>query len=110
MQSALPVVRQGQGQSQEQLNVVFVVNVILKMGLPVFMADDDGFRSRLAMLNQMLVMAQYNIARHGGVETIEVSIIFCNDNVICLVAVTAALALAGSWDFSGVCSSRAGPA
>ena len=33
---------------------------------------------------EMLVMAQYNIARQGGVETIEVSIIFCNDNVVLL--------------------------
>ena len=31
-------------QSQEQLNVIFVVNVILKMVLPVFMADYEGFR------------------------------------------------------------------
>ena len=33
-----------QSQSQVQLNVNFVVNVILKMGLPVFMADNEGFR------------------------------------------------------------------
>jgi hypothetical protein len=39
VQSALPVVRQGQSQSQELLNVFFIVNVILKMGLPVSMAD-----------------------------------------------------------------------
>ena len=48
---------------------------------------------------EMLVMAQYNIARHGGVETIEVSIIFAMTMLYCLVAVTAALALAGSWGF-----------
>ena len=46
---------------------------------------------------EMLVMAQYNIARHGGVETIEVSIIFVMTMLYCLVAVTAALA--GSWGF-----------
>ncbi len=51
VQSALPVVLQGQSKSQERLKVVFVVNVILKMGLPVLMADNDGFRSWLAMLN-----------------------------------------------------------
>ncbi len=51
VQSALPVVRHMQSQSQEQLNVIFVVNIILEMGLPVFMADDEGFRAWLAMLN-----------------------------------------------------------
>jgi hypothetical protein len=40
-----------QSQSQEQLNVIFVVDVILKMGLPVFMADNAGFLEWLAMLN-----------------------------------------------------------
>ena len=44
VQTALPIVRQMQNQSQEQLNVIFVDNVILKMGLPVFMADNEGFR------------------------------------------------------------------
>jgi hypothetical protein len=48
---------------------------------------------------EMLVMAQYNIAQHGGVETIEVSIIFANTILHCLVTVTAALARAGSWGF-----------
>ena len=45
VQSALSVVRRAraQNQSQEQLNVIFVVNVVLKMGLPVFMADSEGF-------------------------------------------------------------------
>ena len=51
VQSALPVVRHMQSQSQEQLNVIFVVNVILKMGLPIFMADNEGFRAWLARLN-----------------------------------------------------------
>ena len=51
VQSALSVVRQAQNQSQEQLNLIFVVNVVLKMGLPVFMADNEGFRQWLAMLN-----------------------------------------------------------
>jgi hypothetical protein len=45
MLSALPVARQGGSQSQEQLNVVFVVNAILKMGFPVSMADNDGTTS-----------------------------------------------------------------
>ena len=71
VQSALPVVRQGQSQSQEQLNVVFVVNVILKMGLPVFMADNDGFRSWLAMLNPKFQLKHRTsvslLARHGTV-------------------------------------------
>ena len=40
VQSALLIVRQ----SQEQLNVIFVVNLILKMGIPVFMAYNEGFR------------------------------------------------------------------
>ena len=31
VQSALPVVRQMQSQSQEQLNIIFVVDIILKM-------------------------------------------------------------------------------
>ena len=44
VQSALPVVRQVSGQTQEELNVMFVVNVILKMGLHVSMADNEGFR------------------------------------------------------------------
>ena len=48
---------------------------------------------------EMLVMAQYNIARHGGVETIEVSIISAMTILYCLVTVTAALAWAGSWGF-----------
>ena len=51
VQSALSVVLQAQSQSQEQLNVIFVVNVVLKIGLPVFMADNEGFRQLLAMLN-----------------------------------------------------------
>jgi hypothetical protein len=54
VQSALMVVRQGQSQSLEQLNVFFVVSVILKLGLPVFMADNvlmmDSAHG-LAMLN-----------------------------------------------------------
>ena len=33
-QTALPIILQMQSQSQKQLNVIFVVNVILKMGLP----------------------------------------------------------------------------
>ncbi len=45
MQSALPGVLQGESQSQEQLNVVFLVNAILKMGFPVSMADNDGTTS-----------------------------------------------------------------
>ena len=51
LQSSLPVVRQLQSQSQDQLNMVFVVNVVMKMGLPLFMADNEGFREWLAMLN-----------------------------------------------------------
>ena len=49
------------------------------------MADYEGFRAWLAtvypkfelkhMKFEMLVMAQYDIARHGGVEGIEVSMI-----------------------------------
>ena len=31
--------------------MIFVVEVILKMGLPVLMADNEGFREWLAMLN-----------------------------------------------------------
>jgi hypothetical protein len=46
VQSALPVVLQGQSQSQEQLSVASI---------------------------EMLVMAQYNIARHRGVEAMAVS-------------------------------------
>jgi hypothetical protein len=34
-----------------RLNVIFVLNVILKMGLPVCMADNEGFRKCLAMLD-----------------------------------------------------------
>jgi hypothetical protein len=41
--SALPDVRQRSGQTQDS----FVVNVILEMGLPVFMADYEGFRQWL---------------------------------------------------------------
>ena len=44
---------------------------------------------------EMLVMAQYNIARHGGVETIEVSIISAMTISYCLVTA----ALAESWGF-----------
>ena len=44
---------------------------------------------------EMLVMAQYNIARHGGVVTIEVSIISAITISYCLVTA----ALAGSWGF-----------
>ena len=51
MQSSLPVVRQLQSQSQDQFNMVFVGNVVMKMGLPLFMADNEGFREWLAMLN-----------------------------------------------------------
>ena len=53
LQSSLPVVRpwQLQSQSQDQLNMVFVGNVVMKMGLPLFMADNEGFREWLAMLN-----------------------------------------------------------
>jgi hypothetical protein len=51
MQSAFTVVRQAQNQSQEQLNLICVVNVVLKMGLPVFMSDTEGFLLWLAMLN-----------------------------------------------------------
>jgi hypothetical protein len=29
--------------------VIFVVDVILKMGIPVFMADNEGFREWLGM-------------------------------------------------------------
>ncbi len=50
VQSALPV-KQVPSYSAEQLNVIFVVNVILKMGLPIFMADDKVFLEWLAMLN-----------------------------------------------------------
>ena len=60
MQSALPVILQKQSQGQAQLNVIFVVNGILKMGLPVFMAVNEGLKEWLAML-------------HGGVDAIEVS-------------------------------------
>ncbi len=35
----------GESQGQEQLNVVFVVNAILKMGFPVSMADNGGTTS-----------------------------------------------------------------
>ncbi len=51
VQSALPIVKQVPSYSAEQLNVIFVVNVILKMGIPIFMADDKGFREWLAMSN-----------------------------------------------------------
>ena len=53
LQSSLPVVRpwQLQSQSQDQLNMVFVCNVVMKMGLPLFMADIEGFLEWLAMLN-----------------------------------------------------------
>jgi hypothetical protein len=44
---------------------------------------------------ERLVMAQYNIARHRGVETIDVSIIFSATISYCLVTA----ALAGSWRF-----------
>jgi hypothetical protein len=44
VQSALPVVKQMPSYSAEQLNVIFVVNVILRMGLPIFMADSKGFQ------------------------------------------------------------------
>jgi hypothetical protein len=47
VQSALPVVLQGQSQRPEQWNVVFIVNVILKMCLPVSLADHGGFRAWL---------------------------------------------------------------
>ena len=40
VQPALLIVWQMQSQSQEQLNVILVVNVILTIGLPVFMADN----------------------------------------------------------------------
>jgi hypothetical protein len=38
-------------QTQEQSNVIFVLHIILKMGYPVFMADNEGFRKWLSMLN-----------------------------------------------------------
>jgi hypothetical protein len=44
-------VRQGQSQGQEQLNVVCVVDALLKMSLPVSMAGNKGFRPWLAMFN-----------------------------------------------------------
>ena len=52
VQSALPVVRQMKNQSQAQLNVIFVVYVILKMGLPVFVADNEGFREWMQWVRQ----------------------------------------------------------
>ena len=45
---------------------------------------------------EMLVMAQYNISRHGGVETIEVSRFYMKI-LYCLIEVTSARA--GSWGF-----------
>ncbi len=67
MQSALPVARQGESQSQEQLNVVFVVNAILKMGFPVSMADNDVTYLRLLLVEtfKTFVMEQYNEVQHG---------------------------------------------
>ena len=60
-------------------------------------AKHIGTTDRMARLLdetfEMLVMAQYNIARHGGVETIEVSIISAMTMLYCLVTA----ALAGSW-------------
>jgi hypothetical protein len=62
-------------------------------------AKHIGTTDRMARLLddtfEMLVMAQYNVARHGGVETIEVSIISAMTILYCLVTA----ALAGSWGF-----------
>ena len=61
-------------------------------------AKHIGTTDRMARLRddtfEMLVMAQYNIARHGGVETMEVSIFF-----IYHLAVLVTAALAGSREF-----------
>ncbi len=73
-------------------------------------AKHIGTTDRMARLLdetfEILVMAQYNIARHGGVETIEVSIFYLT--ISCFYGLLTA-ALSGSWGFSGV-SSHAGQA
>ena len=58
-------------------------------------AKHIGTTDRMARLrDEMLVMAQHNIARHGGVETMEVSIFF-----IYYLSVLVTAALAGSREF-----------
>ena len=61
VQTALLIVQQMQSQSQVQLNVNFVVNVILKMGLPVFMADNEGFRKVSATMKSCMQCCCYSI-------------------------------------------------
>ena len=61
-------------------------------------AKHIGTTDRMARLRddtfEMLVMAQYYVARHGGVDTMEVSIFF-----IYYLAVLVTAALAGSREF-----------
>ncbi len=60
VQSALAVVKQVLSYSAEQLNVIFIVNIILKMGLPVFMADDKGFREWLEAIEVSMHSERFN--------------------------------------------------